>query len=206
MKLIRYTFKVVKVLLALSSNFFSQVCTRFRLLMNGVSYEKGLKSFGIPLINVSIGGTFSIGKKFMMNNGTGTSITGQQIKCLFWVSKDATLRIGDNVGMNSTSIGCFDEIIIGSNIRVGGGTIIYDTNFHSIKVEERIADPEILDNVKTARIEIKDGAFIGAKCIISKGVTIGENAVVAAGSVVIRDIPDNEIWGGNPAKFIKKLN
>ena len=49
-----------------------------------------------------------------------------------------------------------------------------------------------------------DNAFIGANTVICNSVTIGRNAVVGAGSVVTKDIPDNEIWGGNPAHFIKK--
>lgn len=52
---------------------------------------------------------------------------------------------------------------------------------------------------------IGDNVLIGAHSIILKGVTIGNNAVVAAGSVVSRSIPANELWGGNPAKFIKKI-
>lgn len=53
-------------------------------------------------------------------------------------------------------------------------------------------------------VTIREGAFIGAHCVILKGVTIGKNAVVGAGSVVTKSIPDNEIWAGNPAKFIRK--
>ena len=57
---------------------------------------------------------------------------------------------------------------------------------------------------KVGKVEIKDNAFIGANTVICNSVTIGRNAVVGAGSVVTKDIPDNEIWGGNPAHFIKK--
>lgn len=52
---------------------------------------------------------------------------------------------------------------------------------------------------------IEDNVFIGARCIILKGVTIGENSIVGAGSVVTKSIPANEIWAGNPAKFIRKI-
>ena len=52
---------------------------------------------------------------------------------------------------------------------------------------------------------IKEGAFIGTRCLILKGVTIGKGAVVGAGSVVTKDIPDGEIWAGNPAKFIRNV-
>ena len=47
--------------------------------------------------------------------------------------------------------------------------------------------------------------FVGTNCIIGKGIHIGEGAVIAAGSVVAKNIPANEIWGGNPAKFLKKI-
>ena len=54
-------------------------------------------------------------------------------------------------------------------------------------------------------VKIKNNVFIGAKYIILKGVTIGENSVVGAGSVVTKSIPANQIWAGNPAKFIRNL-
>ncbi|MEI3417887.1 MAG: DapH/DapD/GlmU-related protein [Blautia sp.] len=54
-------------------------------------------------------------------------------------------------------------------------------------------------------VVIKNGVFIGANSIILKGVTIGEKAIIGAGSVVTRSIPDGEIWAGNPARFIRKI-
>ena len=61
---------------------------------------------------------------------------------------------------------------------------------------------------KTSRapILIKEGAFIGARSIILKGVTIGRHSVVGAGYVVLKDVPDNCIVAGNPAKIIKNLS
>lgn len=53
---------------------------------------------------------------------------------------------------------------------------------------------------------INDNVFIGARCIILKGVTIGSKSIIGAGSVVTKNIPEGEIWAGNPAKFIKKYN
>jgi len=54
-------------------------------------------------------------------------------------------------------------------------------------------------------VVVKDNAFIGARSIILKGVTIGNNSIVGAGSVVTKSIPDNEIWAGNPARFIRSI-
>lgn len=57
----------------------------------------------------------------------------------------------------------------------------------------------------SAPVIIEDNAFIGARSIILKGVTIGANSIIGAGSVVTKSIPANEIWAGNPAKFIRKI-
>ena len=55
-------------------------------------------------------------------------------------------------------------------------------------------------------MDSSDNVFIGAKTIITKPVTIGQGAVIGAGSVVTKDIPPYEIWAGVPARFIKKIN
>ena len=54
--------------------------------------------------------------------------------------------------------------------------------------------------------KIKDDVFIGAYSFVLKGVTIGNNSIIGACSVVTKNVPDNEIWAGNPAKFIRKNN
>lgn len=54
------------------------------------------------------------------------------------------------------------------------------------------------------KVHIKENAYLGANVIICKSVTIGRDAIVGAGSVVTKDIPDGEVWAGNPARFIKR--
>lgn len=94
------------------------------------------------------------------------------------------------------------QIQIGENVNIGSDCKIFDHDFHSIDYETRIhGDSEI----KTSPVHIDDGAFIGTNSIILKGVTVGKHSVVGAGSVVTKTIPDNEIWAGNPARFIRKL-
>lgn len=80
--------------------------------------------------------------------------------------------------------------------------MIYDNDFHSISYTERINGDK---NIKAAPVIIQDSAFIGAHSIILKGVTIGARSVVGAGSVVAKSIPSDEVWAGNPARFIRKL-
>ncbi len=54
------------------------------------------------------------------------------------------------------------------------------------------------------QVIIKQGAYLGMNTLVVKPVTIGENAIVGAGSIVTKNIPDNEVWAGNPARFIRK--
>lgn len=61
-------------------------------------------------------------------------------------------------------------------------------------------------HIPSDKVHIGEHVFIGAGCTILKGVSLGNYCVIAAGSIVTHDVPGNEIWGGNPATFIKKLN
>jgi len=63
---------------------------------------------------------------------------------------------------------------------------------------------DFLNKIKKPVI-IEDNVFIGAHSLILKGVIIGENSIIGAGSVVTKSIPANQIWGGNPSKFIRNL-
>ena len=148
---------------------------------------------------LAITGNVKIGKGFICR-------TGPEGFSKIVVSNNATLVIGDFSGTNNITLLCHDKILIGSHVNIGNGTYIYDSNFHSLDWQDRADRNVDIKNAKTAPIHIGDYVFIGARCIIGKGVTIGEKSIVAAGSVVTRDIPAGEIWGGNPAKFIKKID
>ena len=144
-----------------------------------------------------------IGKDFVLNSGKGYGIeTGASN---IYVENNAELYIGENVGMSSVVIGCQEKIIIGNNVNVGGGGILMDTNFHSLDPYLRADRQNDYKGIKTAPINIGNNVFIGARSIISKGVSIGENTIVATGSVVIKSLPANCIAGGNPCKVIKQI-
>lgn len=146
----------------------------------------------------------SIGRDFAMNNGVNGNPIGCYESCTFFVGSNGTLTIGDNVGLSQAALIAIDNIVVGDNVKIGGGTCIWTTDFHSLDADIRNS-AEDLKYRNTAPVHIRDNAFIGAKSIILKGVTIGENSIVAAGSVVTKSIPSNQIWGGNPAKFIRNL-
>lgn len=106
------------------------------------------------------------------------------------------------MGISNTAFYAAHEIIVEDDAVIGAGCKIYDTDFHSTIAEYRLNGNT---NVKGMPVRIGRRSFIGGHSIILKGVSIGEQAVVAAGSVVTKSVPANEIWGGNPAKFLKKI-
>lgn len=119
--------------------------------------------------------------------------------------------IGENCNICSH---CFieNQVRIGNNVTIKNGVYLWD----GIEIED---DVQIGPNVtftndkyprakhpfNIQKIIIKKRASIGAGSIILGGVTIGENAMIGAGSTVTKDVPDNELWFGNPAKFIRTL-
>lgn len=107
-------------------------------------------------------------------------------------------KIGKNVFIN------FDCVFLDL-----GGITLEDNVLLAPKVsllsEGHPISSENRHSLTVGHIHIKKNAWIGANATILQGVTIGENAIVAAGSVVSKDVPDNTIVGGIPAKFIKKI-
>lgn len=182
--------------------FLESKMITFYLILRKLKIDRTLKIKGIPYVKNR--GIFNLGKNVRINSRISANPIGGDKRCYFVVAKDAVLTIGNGVAISNTSINCYNSITIMDNVMIGGSCKIYDTDFHSLDQYERVTDDRT--NIKTKPIIIKENAFIGGHSIILKGVEIGENSIVGAGSVVTRNIPDNEIWAGNPAKFIKKIN
>jgi len=180
---------------------------RCNVLFYGQNVQYGtFKTEGLPYVSIAFGGVCTIGNGLDMNNLLSSNPIGRPQPCVFFVDKNAKLTIGNNVGMSQAALICHLAITIGDNVKIGGGVCIYDTDFHSIFPEIRkVPELDMKYRSKSAVI-IKKNAFIGAHSTILKGVTIGENAVVGACSLITKDIPDNQIWAGNPARLIKILS
>ena len=102
---------------------------------------------------------------------------------------------------------------IGSHVQIAWGCTLLDHNSHSVDYSKRRGDLERSleghiqwDNISKAAIIVEDDVWIGFNSIILKGVTLGKGSIVAAGSVVTKNVPPNVIVGGNPALIIKKIN
>ena len=110
------------------------------------------------------------------------------------------ISVGDNFYANFDCV-LLDvcPIEIGDNCFLAPGVHIY-TATHPLDAAERTSGIESAKPVK-----IGDNVWIGGRAVINPGITIGNNVVVASGSVVVKDIPDNVLVGGCPAKIIKKI-
>lgn len=196
-------YKGIRKVKDISLNYFYNPYAKLIFYLNGVKFSDNLTVHGFMKVFVTRRGKVLIGSNFSVNSGDNHNIIGRQQKTTFWV--EGTLTIGNNVGMSATAIICNHCIDIGNSVTIGGNTVIYDTDFHSLDPEIRSDKKKDKLSAKYGKVTIKDNVFIGAHSTLLKGVTIGLNSIVGACSVVSKDIPDNEIWAGNPARFIKSL-
>ncbi|WP_062064723.1 acyltransferase [Cellvibrio sp. OA-2007] len=119
-----------------------------------------------------------------------------------WPSKqaDAEIVIGDYCLISpGVRISAAQSIRIGDNCMLAANVIISDSDWHGIY--NRIRPFRC-----TKPVVIENNVWLGERVIVTKGVTIGENSVVGAGSVVTRNIPANSVAAGNPARIIKTIN
>lgn len=185
--------------------------------------KKAIKQFlGIPihlslkelLVKHGIKGDIdSVDGNFCCINNKGSIIVGSNVQfisepngSIFKVAlstyfPDSELFIGSNSKLQGVVIHCNEKITIGNNCLLAPGVILCDNNSHRVSVnyEERMKSPA------SAPIVLEDNVWIGMNSIVLKGIAIGENSIVAAGSVVTKNLPANGLYGGNPAKLIKRL-
>ncbi len=115
-----------------------------------------------------------------------------------YINNGTNLYIGKNVFINfDCTFLALGGIIIEDNVLIGPKV--------SMLSEGHPLDPEQRDSLVPGKVHIKKNAWIGANATILPGVTIGENSVVAAGAVVSKDVPDNTVVAGVPAKVIKSI-
>ena len=205
MKLVVVFFKMVKRLYRYPVNVFENAFSMFLFKVNGALVGREFRSNGVPFVDVALGGSLTIGEGFRMNNGEKHNPIGRQQQCLFVVGKGAKISIGNNVGISSSAFISHKNIKIGNNVKIGGNSVIYDTDFHSLDYLKRRDKALDFLNKESQEVVIEDDVFIGAHTTILKGVKIGRNSIIGASSVVSKSIPPNQIWAGNPIKFIRKI-
>ncbi len=122
-------------------------------------------------------------------------IIGENVNICSHCLIENEVSIGNNVTIKC-GVQIWDGITIEDNVFIGANVTFTNDKYPKSKNQ----DWQLLTTV------IKQGASIGAGSTILPGLTIGENSVVGAGSVVTKDVPAGEIWVGNPAHFVRKVN
>ena len=149
----------------------------------------------------------------------GAVVIGKHVSCYagrsFAIGDNGHCIIGDFTLLNGALIMADDKIEIGSYCLVSWNVGIADSDFHPLAPDERWIDAEALapffegrparPTIRAVPVIIRDNVWIGMNAVILKGVTIGENSVVAAGSVVSKSVAPNVVVAGNPAVVVKEF-
>ena len=137
----------------------------------------------VPWNKFELGEDSTIEDFSAINNGVGNVIIGDRTK----------------IGLSNTIIG---PVIIGNDIRLAQNITLSGLNHNY----EDISVPIHVQGVSTSPIVIEDNSWIGANVVVVAGVTIGKHCIVAAGSIVTKDIPPYSVAVGNPARVLKQYN
>lgn len=202
---------IIKIKRYIKSTFFKN---KSNLSLDMSQYILCPHSSDIKGLNISVRNPLK--DKRYITIGENSHITGSFI----FEIQAGKITIGNRTFIGGGIFISVDEIEIGDDVMFSWGCTVTDNNSHSHIWSQRKND--VIDwkkgldenkigiykdwtNVKKGKIKIKDKAWIGFNCIILKGVTIGEGAIVGAGSIVTRDVPDWTIVAGNPAKIIREI-
>jgi maltose O-acetyltransferase len=146
---------------------------------------------------VSINGKPKLENLGYIRLGDEVRVWSKIIKAKIYTGPKGKLEVGKNSRINGAHIDAQLSIKIGANVRIAPYTIIIDSDFHDVRdhFSDGVAKP----------IVIEDNVWLATRSTILKGVTIGENSVVATGAIVTKDVPKNSIVAGIPAKIIKTI-
>ena len=157
--------------------------------------------------------------RHLRNKKSGAVVFGNHVSCYagcsFSIGENGQCTVGDFTLLNGALIMAEEKIDIGSHCLISWNIGIADSDFHPLEPAQRLTDAQALapyfkdrpprPKLKTAPVKIADNVWVGMNAVILKGVTIGENSVVAAGSVVTKSVPPNMVVAGNPAVIVRQL-
>jgi acetyltransferase-like isoleucine patch superfamily enzyme len=176
---------------------------KLHLRMLGVKHGDGLVLFGRPIVSLVPGAKISIGRKVVLCSWSHFTALGvNHPVVLRAMAPGARIEIGDHVGISGGSICAAQSVTIGACTMFGANVTVADTDFHPLTAENRRYSN---DGVKSAPVVVGQNVFVGTGAMILKGVHIGDNSIIGAGSVVTRDIPANTIAAGNPCVVLRHL-
>jgi acetyltransferase-like isoleucine patch superfamily enzyme len=170
---------------------------KFYLKRRNVVFGEKLTVFGKPLVINR--GIINIGMNCKLISSSKFYGQGLQPVSLYTLNETSRINIGNSCTLNGTSIRSVSHISIGNDCVFAPDVKIVDHD-HPLSSTERHSTNYIAEP-----ITIEDNVWVGFNVIILKGIRIGKNSIIGAGSVVVKDIPENCIAAGIPAKVIKEI-
>jgi acetyltransferase-like isoleucine patch superfamily enzyme len=202
-KLLRTALAALAFVRAILSIRFWSLVAHVRLRAHGATVGRRLRVRGPLRLQCHRTGVIRIGDDCRIQSGFAGNPVGGGQRLSIWVGPGGRLEIGDRVGLSNSTIVCMHAVAIEDDVFLGGDSKIYDTDFHSLDAAQRARPGN--PGARTAAVHIGPRVFIGGHCVVLKGTTVGEQAVLGAGSVVRGTVPPREIWAGNPARKIRDL-
>lgn len=162
---------------------------------------KGVRINVWPSIVLHQKASIFLGENVILNSSNRTYHVNMFTRVKLMCDKpNASISVGNNTRIHGSCIHAFEKIEIGENCLIAANCQIFDSNGHSTKISLRHSNQ---GNSKP--IKIGNNVWIGTGCVILPGTMIGNGSIIAAGSVVLGEIPEHTIFGGNPAKLLKKI-
>jgi carbonic anhydrase/acetyltransferase-like protein (isoleucine patch superfamily) len=170
----------------------------FRVSARGIELGSGVILNGTPYVRRKGNGRIILGDRVNINSSRWGNWLGTPGAMILNVEAGAVLELKAGAGVSSSQIISNIRIEVGEDSMIGAGCLLCDSDMHEVPLGS--GKP-----TSVAPIRIGKSVFVGARCIILKGVNIGDGAVIGAGSVVTGNVPDRALVAGNPAVVIKML-
>ena len=178
-------------------NILSNLLMKIKFLIFNIDSPKKSNFFGQTYIYKAKNSSILLSSNLTFRSFPNSNLIGINRNCsLSTLQSGAIIKIGKGCGFSGTVIGAFTSIILEDNVRCGANTLITDSDWH-------LDDPRAGESKP---VYIEENVWLGVNVTVLKGVRIGKNSVIGAGSVVTKDIPENVIAGGNPCKVLKLIS
>ncbi len=171
-------------------------------MRRGIEIEGRVIVKGWPHIEIDRGAIVRIGANVTLNSSNrGYHINMHSSVKLYAEGQGTEIVIGEDTRIHGTCLHACERIEIGKKCLIAANTQIFDCSGHDLSFEN--VENRLNTKGKTKPVIIEDCVWIGAGCLILPGVRIGRGSVIAAGSIVTRDVPPMCLAGANPAQVIK---
>ncbi|MEN9642776.1 MAG: hypothetical protein RIR77_1965 [Planctomycetota bacterium] len=183
MKFIRTTLHICRFAHDSATVTLFTIIARLRFALLGVRVGPRFRATGWICLRIHPAATVSLGRDCRMNSGTRINLVGSGQRLGIYAGRNACIAIADRVGISNSVIVATDSISIGSDTLIGGGCMLVDSDLHALPLASHVgnADPR---RPRSRPVQIGSCVFIGAHSIVLKGSSIGDGAIVGAGSVI----------------------